>query len=126
MVVQGQQVQQATTVYSVQEQWDFSEETGIQVRTLTYWRSMGWLGSLLRDGNKYFMTAQDRLKAEDLQRTRHNATEVLISMTLEGDEFVIAKVELTRRDGVIVAKMFTKQGDFLIKELPEEALNGLQ
>ena len=114
------------TVYAVQEQWDFSEETGIQVRTLTYWRSMGWLGPLLRDGNKYFMTAQDRRKAEDMQRTRHNATEVLSTLELEGDKFIITKVELTRRDGVIVAKMFTKQGDFLIKELPEEELNGQQ
>lgn len=99
-------------VYRLQE-----EGYDLRVRTLTYWRSEGLIGGLIREGNYYYVSYDDQRKIVELCKTR---TPELLKIKLEGHEFSIQKAVITSFEGELVIRLYTKDMGMLIKVLKEE------
>ena len=92
------------------------EGYAVRVRTLTYWRSEGLIGGLLRLGNTYYVEPLDQNKIIELCKTR---TPELLKIELEGTEFSIERAVITGFEGELVIRLYTDKG-MLLKVLKEE------
>ncbi len=89
----------------------------VRVRTLTYWRSEGLIGGLLRVGNTYYVEPEDQVKVIELCKTR---IPELLKIELEGHEFSIERAVITSFEGELVIRLYTKDQGMLLKVLKEE------
>ena len=102
------------------------QDQGYQVtkRTLGYWREIGQLPPLERDGQQYFWN-EEVVNQIELLCQKRSFGERLSTVKVEDATFDISHVVIKRQDNTITAGLYLEDGGFLLKRLREETLNAI-
>ena len=105
--------------------WDLqSEGFNVTVRDLRYWRDLNKLPQLYHGDNTFYYNEEviPEIKALCYGRNKYEV-ENLMSLSLEGEEFIVHKLEIVKHNGKYIYKYYT--GDtILIQEKGELNVNG--
>ncbi len=106
-----------------EEVLDKLEEEGYRTskRNLGYWRGVGLLPPLQREGQQYYWKEDVLEKVKILCRKR----ESLKTIELEGATLVIERIEIKRLNNNIICISYLDNGSFLIRKIRESVLDAV-
>ena len=90
-------------------------------RNLGYWRGIGLLPPLQREGQRYYWKEDILDKVKFLCKKQ----EYLTVIELENDKFIIERVEIKRIDRVATIIMYLNDGQFILRKVRESVLDAI-
>jgi len=90
-------------------------------RNLGYWRGVGLLPPLQREGQQYYWKEEILDKVKFLCKKQESLTII----ELEGDRFTVERVEIKRINGEPTVIMYLNDGQFILRKARESVLDAI-